>query len=109
VPMTFHEREQGFEAKFAHDEELRFRVAARRDKLFARWVATTLRLSSEMSETLVQSVLAIPSGPTHDQAVLEYVTAFASGRGIGGLGGGLAEALNRCAQRAFAQLVEAPP
>jgi hypothetical protein len=41
--------------------------------------------------------------------VLEYVTAFASARGIGGLGGGLAEALNRCAQRAFAQLVEAPP
>ena len=107
--MTFHEREQGFEAKFAHDEELRFRVAARRDKLFARWVATTLRLSSETSEALIQSVLAIPNGPAHDQALLKYVTDLASARGIGGLGGGLAEALNRCAHRAFAQLVEARP
>ncbi len=30
---TFNEREQGFEAKFKHDEELRFRVTARRNKL----------------------------------------------------------------------------
>jgi hypothetical protein len=107
--MTFHEREQGFEAKFAHDEELRFRVTARRDKLFARWVATTLRLSSETREDLIRSVLAIPNGSAHDQALLKYVTDFASARGIGGLGVGLAEALNRCAQRAFAQLVEASP
>jgi hypothetical protein len=34
---TFEDRERAFEAKFAHDEEFRFLVTARRDKLFAQW------------------------------------------------------------------------
>ena len=38
MPAIFHEREHAFEAKFARDQEFRFRVTARRDKLFARWV-----------------------------------------------------------------------
>jgi hypothetical protein len=43
----FHERERAFEAKFAHDEEFRFRVGARRDRLFAEWAAEMLGLSRE--------------------------------------------------------------
>jgi hypothetical protein len=105
VPMTFHEREQAFEAKFAHDEEFRFRLAARRDKLFAQWAARTLRLSGETSEILVKTVLAIPNGPTHDQALLRHVADFALARGIGGLGEGLAAALDRSAQQALEQLL----
>jgi hypothetical protein len=108
MPMTFHEREQAFEAKFAHDEEFRFRVTARRDKLFARWVANTLRLSGEASETFVKTVLAIPDGPAHDQALLRHAVDFSSARGIGGLGEGLAAALDRCGQQALEQLLGAP-
>jgi hypothetical protein len=36
---TFDKREEGFEAKFAHDEELRFLSIARRNKLLGAWVA----------------------------------------------------------------------
>lgn len=39
----FEERERAFEAKFQHDEALRFRVHARRNKLFGLWAAKTLR------------------------------------------------------------------
>jgi hypothetical protein len=109
MPTTFNEREQAFEAKFAHDEEFRFLVAARRDKLFAWWAATTLRLPSERSEALVKAVLAIPNGPGHDQTVLRHITDVASVYGSGTLGGDLAEVLDRCAQLARQQLIETTP
>lgn len=58
---TFHEREEAFEAKFAHDEEFRFLVTARRDKLFARWAAAKLSMSTERTDALTNAVLVITS------------------------------------------------
>ena len=37
---TFDKREESFEGKFAHDEELRFKAMARRNKLLGLWAAT---------------------------------------------------------------------
>ena len=42
---TFDKREEGFEKKFAHDEELRFKATARRNKLLGLWAAEKLGLS----------------------------------------------------------------
>ena len=39
---TFDKREEGFEKKFAHDEELRFKANARRNKLLGLWAAEKL-------------------------------------------------------------------
>lgn len=39
---TFNDREKGFENKFAHDEEMQFRAAARRNKLLGLWAASLL-------------------------------------------------------------------
>ena len=44
---TFDKREQGFEAKFAHDEEVRFRAMARCNKLVGDWAATKLGLDGD--------------------------------------------------------------
>ena len=41
---TFDKREEGFEKKFAHDEELRFKASARRNKLLGLWAAEKLGL-----------------------------------------------------------------
>ena len=43
---TFDKREEGFEKKFAHDEELRFKATARRNKLLGLWVAQKLGISA---------------------------------------------------------------
>ena len=51
---TFDKREEGFEAKFAHDEELRFLALARRNKLLAAWAAKlgmNLQSSSRMRQS----------------------------------------------------------
>ncbi|SEN83028.1 DUF1476 domain-containing protein [Bradyrhizobium sp. OK095] len=44
---TFDKREQGFEAKFAHDEELMFKATARTNKLLGLWAADQLGLSGD--------------------------------------------------------------
>ena len=54
MTTMFPERERAFEAKFAHDEELRFRVGARRARLFAEWAAEMLGLSREEGDALVK-------------------------------------------------------
>ena len=42
---TFDQRERGFEAKAAHDEEVEFKAQARRDRLLAEWAGARLGLS----------------------------------------------------------------
>jgi hypothetical protein len=108
MPTTMHDRELAFEAKFARDEEFRFLVTARRDKLFARWAAARLRLSDQAVEDLVKAVLAIPGGPGHDQALLKHVADFLSAHGGGAQAAELSAALDLCGQQARQQLLDAP-
>ncbi len=44
---TFDKREQGFEAKFIHDEELRFKAMARCNKMLGNWAAAQLGLTGD--------------------------------------------------------------
>lgn len=54
---TFDKREEGFEKKFAHDEELRFKATARRNKLVGLWAAEKLGLSGEQAEEYAREVV----------------------------------------------------
>jgi hypothetical protein len=54
---TFDKREEGFEKQFAHDEELRFKATARRNKLLGRWAAEKLGLSGEAAEAYAKEVV----------------------------------------------------
>ena len=57
--MTFmHDREAAFEARFAHDEDLRFRCAARQGRLAGLWAAGLLGLSGEAAESYARDVAA---------------------------------------------------
>src|SRR5690348_5444790 len=105
MATMFDERERGFEAKFAHDEELRFRVTARRDRLFAQWAAGMLRLSCEEGDALVRAVRRVPNGPGHDQALLQYISDVLSQRGGEAFRGDASAALERCAEDARQQVL----
>ena len=54
---TFHDREQAFEAKFAHDAEMQFRAAARRDKLLGLWAAGILGKSGDEAQAYALEVV----------------------------------------------------
>jgi hypothetical protein len=53
----FTSRREAFERKFAHDETLRFKAVARRNKLFGRWVAGQLGKSGTDAETYADTVV----------------------------------------------------
>ena len=54
---TFDDREQAFETKFARDEEMEFRIMARRNKLVGQWAAGLMQLTPEESEAYARSVV----------------------------------------------------
>jgi hypothetical protein len=55
---TFDKREEGFESKFAHDEELRFKAHARRNKLVGLWAAEKLGLAGAAAEAYAADIVA---------------------------------------------------
>jgi hypothetical protein len=54
---TFDKRQEGFEKKFAHDEELRFKANARRNKLLGVWAAEKLGLSGAEVDAYAKDVV----------------------------------------------------
>ena len=54
---TFDKREEGFEKKFAHDEELRFKANARRNKMFGLWAAEKLGISGDAANVYAKDVV----------------------------------------------------
>ena len=54
---SFKDREKNFEKKFAHDEELQFKVNARRNKYLGQWASQILSYDSEKEKDYIQSVI----------------------------------------------------
>ena len=54
---SFDEREKSFEKKFAHDQELQFKVSARRNKYIGVWVSKILGYDEEKEKEYIQSVI----------------------------------------------------
>ena len=54
---SFDDREKAYEKKFAHDEELKFKATARRNKLMGRWAAEKMGLDAEAAEAYAKDVV----------------------------------------------------
>lgn len=54
---TFDDREHAFEAKFAHDEEMQFKMLARRHKLAGLWAAELMGLSGDEAAAYAKTVV----------------------------------------------------
>ena len=70
---TFDKREEGFEKKFAVEEELKFKALARRNKLLGLWVAEKLGLKGEAAETYAKTVIAAEFGEGGNADVVRKV------------------------------------
>ncbi len=70
---TLDNREKGFEAKFAHDEELRFKASARRNKLLGQWVAEQLGLQGDEADEYAKSVIKADLEEPGDEDVFRKV------------------------------------
>ncbi|AWM88452.1 DUF1476 domain-containing protein [Microvirga sp. 17 mud 1-3] len=72
---AFDERKDAFEKKFAHDEELRFKATARRNKLFGLWVAAQLGKTGADAEEYAKSVVLADFEEAGDADVIRKVRA----------------------------------
>ena len=70
---TFDKREEGFERKFAHDEELRFKATARRNKLLGLWTAEKLGLSGAEADAYAKEIVMADFEEAGDNDVFRKV------------------------------------
>ena len=71
----FDERKKSFEKKFAHDEELKFKVASRRNKYLGQWVSQKLGFDAEKEKAYIQSVIKADFQEAGDEDVFRKIKA----------------------------------
>ena len=79
---TFDEREEAFERQFAHDEDLKFKAEARRNKLLGLWVADKLGKTGPEADAYAKAVVAADFEEPGHADVLRKVLGDLSVKGI---------------------------
>ncbi len=79
---TFDKREEGFEKKFALDEEQKFRAEARRNKLLGLWVAEKLGMSGEAATEYAKTVVAADLQEAGDADLVGKVMGDLKAKGV---------------------------
>jgi len=79
---TFDKREEGFEKKFALDEELLFKAGARRNKLLGMWAAEKLGLSGPAADAYAKEVVMADFEEAGDDDVFRKVRKDFDAKGI---------------------------
>jgi hypothetical protein len=82
IMTTFDKREEGFEKKFAVDEELKFKAEARRNKLLGLWVASMLGMSGDEANAYAKEVVAAEFEEAGDGDVVRKVMGDLTAKGI---------------------------
>jgi hypothetical protein len=79
---TFEEREKGFERKFAHDQELKFKATARRNKLLGLWAAEKMGLSGDAVQAYAREVIKADLLEPGDEDVFRKLRSDFDARGV---------------------------
>ena len=80
---TFDKREEGFEKQFAHDEELRFKATARRNKLLGLWTAEKLGLTGPDAEAYAKAFVIADLESTGSHDVFDRIRKDLDAKGMG--------------------------
>ena len=70
---SFEDRKKSFEKKFAHDQELQFKVSARRNKYLGEWVSQILNYNSDQEKEYIQSVIKADFAEAGDEDVFRKI------------------------------------
>jgi len=77
---TFEERENAFESKYAHDEEVQFKAVARRNKLLGLWAAELMGKSADEAEDYAKTVVLADFEEAGHEDVVRKVAADLDGK-----------------------------
>ena len=101
---AFQDREKGFERKFQLDQEQRFRVQSRRDRLFGEWVAGKLGLSGDQAHAYAGDVGDSNFQKPGDDDLLDKVKGDLQAKQISIAHADLNKALNECRDEVARQI-----
>ena len=79
---TFDKREEGFEKQFVHDEELKFKAVARRNRMLGLWAAQKLGLSGAQAEAYAKEVVMADFEEPGDHDVFRKIRRDFDAKGI---------------------------
>ena len=78
----FKDRERAEEAKFAHDEEMLFRITARRNRLLGQWAAEKMGLSAVEAESYAKAVVQADFEEAGDEDVVRKLLGDLTSAGV---------------------------
>lgn len=78
----FKTREESFEARFAHDETLKFKIVARRNKLLGLWAAGLLGLSEDAAASYAQEIVKADLAEPGDEDVFAKIRKDFDAKGV---------------------------
>ncbi|MEZ5709546.1 MAG: DUF1476 domain-containing protein [Blastomonas sp.] len=79
---SFDDRERAFENKFARDEEMQFRITARRNKLVGQWAAEKMGLTAEETDSYAKSVVQADFEEAGDEDVIRKLLGDLTSAGV---------------------------
>ncbi|HEY8260185.1 MAG TPA: DUF1476 domain-containing protein [Methylosinus sp.] len=79
---TFDNREESFEKRFVHEQELQFRAEARRNKLFGLWAAEKLGKAGPEAEAYAEALVTAETAANADELVFSKVKADFAAAGV---------------------------
>ena len=79
---TFDKRQEGFEKKFAHDEELQFKANARRNKLLGLWAAGKMGMSGDEADAYAKTVVVADFQEAGDDDVFRKIRGDFDAKGV---------------------------
>lgn len=80
--MSFNDREKAFEDKYKHDQELQFRVEARRNKLLGLWAAEMMDLTGQAADAYAKEVIAADFEEVGHEDVYRKVMGDLTDKGV---------------------------
>jgi hypothetical protein len=103
---TFDEREKGYEAYFAHDQERRFKAEARRDRQVGLWAGELMGLSGQALDDYAAAVVRADLREPGDQDVFQKVVADLADKGVDVLPAQVRAKMDECMAAAVQSLKE---
>ncbi|MBV8237375.1 MAG: DUF1476 domain-containing protein [Sphingomonas sp.] len=104
---TFDDRERAFETKFARDEELAFRIVARRNRLLGQWAAELMKLTPAEADAYAKTVVHADLEEAGDDDVVRKVLGDLTSAGVEADEAAVRRALDEQTVEARRQLMEA--
>jgi len=103
---SFDDRKRQFENKFAHDEEMRFKAAMRRNKMVGLWAAREMGMAPEEAETYAKEVIKADFEEVGHDDVVRKIMRDLHGKGVEISQHRIERKMQECLDEARRQLME---